>query len=69
VRGESPESVTYTGAAEPLSEVWIAVRASLRNVLEQVTLKDVACNTLPSVVRELSSEPNAWLPSASIPRR
>jgi Rrf2 family protein len=63
VRGESPETVTYTGAAEPLSEVWIAVRASLRNVLEQVTLKDVACNTLPSVVRELASEPNAWLPS------
>ena len=63
VRGEAPESVTYEGAAEPLREVWIAVRASLRNVLEQVTLRDVACGALPSVVRELARAPGAWLPS------
>jgi Rrf2 family protein len=63
VRGEAPETVTYQGAAEPLREVWIAVRASLRHVLEQVTLKDVACHALPLAVRELASEPGAWLPS------
>jgi Rrf2 family protein len=63
VRGEAPEAVVYQGAAEPLSEVWIAVRASLRRVLEQVTLQDVADNSLPSVVRELAAEPQAWLPS------
>jgi Rrf2 family protein len=63
VRGEAPEEVIYQGAAEPLSEVWIAVRASLRKVLEQVTLQDVAGNSLPSVVRELAAEPQAWLPS------
>jgi Rrf2 family protein len=69
VRGEAPETVRYQGASQPLSEVWVAVRASLRQVLEQVTLKDVADNALPAVVRELSAEPNAWLPSASVVRR
>jgi Rrf2 family protein len=63
VRGEAPESVTYEGSAEPLREVWIAVRASLRKVLEQVTLQDVVCNELPPVVHELAGEPNAWQPS------
>jgi len=63
VRGEAPETVIYHGASEPLSDVWIAVRASLRKVLEQVTLQDVVDNTLPSVVRELADEPDAWLPS------
>lgn len=63
VRGEAPETVRYQGAAEPLSEVWIAVRASLRNVLERVTLQDVAANRLPDVVRDLAAEPTAWQPS------
>src|SRR5438034_10156438 len=38
VRGERPEQVEYAGAAEALREVWIAVRGSLRAVLEEVTL-------------------------------
>ncbi|HEY0583311.1 MAG TPA: Rrf2 family transcriptional regulator [Chloroflexota bacterium] len=63
VRGERPEVVTYQGVAEPLRDVWIAVRASLRNVLEQVTLADVACNRLPPVVQELAADPQAWLPA------
>jgi len=63
VRGEPPEAVEYGGSAEPLREVWIAVRASLRKVLEQVTLRDVVCNELPPVVHELAAEPNAWQPS------
>ena len=63
VRGETPELVTYEGSAAPLREVWVAVRSSLRKVLEQVTLRDVAENSLPSVVHELAGEPNAWRPS------
>lgn len=63
VRGEAPELVSYEGSAEPLREVWIAVRASLRNVLERVTLRDVAQKALPSVVHELAAEPSAWEPS------
>ena len=63
VRGERPENVAYAGSAEPLREVWIALRASMRSVLEHVTLYDVAHNQLPPVVHELSAGAGAWLPS------
>jgi len=62
VRGVRPDSVTYPGAAEPLRDVWIAVRASLRSVLESVTLADVAAGELPAVVRDLVADPEAWAP-------
>ena len=59
VRGQRPESVAYEGAAERLSEVWIAVRSSLRAVLEVVTLADVATGKLPATVLALLDEPEA----------
>jgi Rrf2 family protein len=62
VRGVRPDAVEYQGAAEPLKEVWIAVRASLRSVLEAVTLADVASGELPEAVRELVADPEAWAP-------
>jgi Rrf2 family protein len=62
VRGTRSEELSYEGSAEPLREVWIAVRASLRNVLESVTLADVAARTLPASVALLTAEPDAWLP-------
>ena len=62
VRGVRPDAVTYQGAAEPLRDVWIAVRASLRSVLEAVTLADVASGELPDVVRELVADPESWAP-------
>ncbi|GDX33007.1 putative HTH-type transcriptional regulator [Actinomycetes bacterium] len=60
VRGQRPEDVTYEGAAEHLREVWIAVRASMRHLLENITLADVAANKLPAEVTGLLSEPGAW---------
>jgi Rrf2 family protein len=62
VRGERPESVTYSGAATALSEVWVAVRASLRAVLEQVSLRDLVDGQLPSPVVELTRRPDARMP-------
>ena len=62
VSGQRPETLDFKGTSEPLREVWIAVRASLRGVLEQVTLADVAAGELPDNVRALTSEPDAWLP-------
>ena len=62
VRGRRSEQLEYAGSAEPLREVWIAVRASLRNVLEAVTLADVARRELPSTVALLAAEPDAWQP-------
>ena len=38
VRDTSPASLAYVGPTEPLRTVWIAVRGSLRHVLEDVTL-------------------------------
>ena len=62
VRGVRSEQLSYRGSAEGLRDVWIAVRASLRGVLEQVTLADVARGDLPAHVRELASDPDAWAP-------
>ena len=62
VRGARPEAVEYQGAAEPLRDVWIAVRASLRRVLESVTLADVAHGELPASLDELVADPDAWRP-------
>lgn len=61
VRGEWPEAVEYGGAAAPLKEVWIAVRASLRTVLETVTLADLAEGSLPASVEKLTRDPEAWI--------
>ncbi len=60
VRGEPPESVAYTGAAEHLQTVWVAVRASLRSVLDALTLAVVAAGRLPQRVRTLTEQPDAW---------
>jgi Rrf2 family protein len=60
VRGERPERVAYAGAAEPLQRVWIAVRANLRDVVEHVTLADVAAGRLPAAVSRLADDPDAW---------
>jgi Rrf2 family protein len=62
VRGVRSEQVAYTGSAERLRDVWIAVRASLRAVLERVTLADVAQGRLPTSVEALARDPDAWEP-------
>src|SRR5215207_4275061 len=61
VRGGRPEDVAYVGAAVPLAQVWIAVRASLRNVVERVTLADIAAGRLPARVAKLAEDPVAWV--------
>lgn len=60
VRGLAPEDMTYPGAAEHLRDVWVATRAALRSVLEQVTVADVVSGRLPSATQELLAEPGAW---------
>jgi Rrf2 family protein len=60
VRGSRPEHLEYVGAAAPLQEVWIALRASERSILEGVSLAQVAGGTLPACVVELVANPAAW---------
>ena len=62
VRGLRPEQVEYAGTAAPFRDVWIAVRANLRAVLEVVTLADVAAGRLPDEVAAIAADPDAWLP-------
>jgi Rrf2 family protein len=61
VRGEPPERMAYEGSSENLQRVWIAVRASLRSVLDDLTLADVVAGRMPDHVRRLTEAPNAWL--------
>ena len=61
VRGERPENITYPGVAEPLQQVWIALRANERAVLETVTLADIVSGNLPDMVRHLTENPRAWV--------
>lgn len=60
VRDEAPEDLAYPGAAASLRDVWIALRASMRTVLESVTLADVTGGTLPAPVQKLLEDPAAW---------
>ena len=60
IHGDRPESTGYTGAASELQTIWIALRASMRAVLEAVTLTDLVEGRLPDRVRDLAREPDAW---------
>jgi Rrf2 family protein len=61
VRGVRPEHVEYSGAARHLQDVWIAVRANLRAVLEEVTIADLVDGKLPEAVIELTRDEDAWV--------
>jgi Rrf2 family protein len=60
VRGVRPSETDFRPPAEPLRDVWVAVRASLRAILEEVTLADIVRNELPSVVGDWTSRAGAW---------
>src|SRR3954471_10098572 len=65
VQSTPPEAIEYSGNSEHLRDVWVAVRASLRSVLEVVTLADLVSGELPPIVEEMTSAPAAWLPSTA----
>ncbi|WP_432987295.1 RrF2 family transcriptional regulator [Dactylosporangium sp. CA-233914] len=61
VRGQRPEELGYHGAAQALQDVWIALRANERLILETVTIEDVVTGELPERVRDLVADPRAWV--------
>lgn len=63
----SLRSIEYRGPAAELREVWKAVRASLRRVLDNVTLADLAASRLPDPVRALVAEYEADSPADERP--
>ena len=63
VRGERPEDLEYRGDAEPLRDVWAALRANIRQILESVTLADIVAGDLPAQVNDLvEGHPEVWEP-------
>jgi Rrf2 family protein len=60
VQGSRPEQLSYDGAASSLPDVWVALRASLRSVLEHVTLADIASGKLPPAVKERTRVKDSW---------
>ncbi|HET8621795.1 MAG TPA: Rrf2 family transcriptional regulator [Acidimicrobiales bacterium] len=60
VHGSPPEEVDYTGPAVPLRRVWVATRAALRSILEEVSVADIAEGTLPPSVESVLDVPDAW---------
>jgi Rrf2 family protein len=60
VHGLAPEDVSYEEGFAALQKVWVAVRASLRSVLESVTIADLAGGSLPERIEQLTAEPESW---------
>jgi Rrf2 family protein len=61
IQDQAPEQTKYPGNSERLSDVWIAVRASLRRVLERVTIADLRDGKIPDEVLELTRDEGAWV--------
>jgi Rrf2 family protein len=62
VRGHRPEQTSYSGTAEHLPTLWVAVRAAIRNVVDEVSLSDMLAGDLPEAVLALTKAPDAWQP-------
>jgi Rrf2 family protein len=60
VHGEPADELDYADDLRPLQEVWIALRANIREVLETVTLADLGSGELPEPVRGIASQPEVW---------
>ena len=46
----------YSGPTVALTDVWRALRASMRSVLEETTVADVANGTLPEHVAQMADD-------------
>jgi Rrf2 family protein len=62
VYGLRPESVEYDESSEVLQRVWIAARSALRDVFEQVSIRQLADGALPEGVMALTVDDDAWQP-------
>jgi len=62
VRGVRPEDTVYEGTAAHLQQLWVALRAAVRGVLDEVSLADLVRGRLPAWGRRLAAAPDAWHP-------
>ncbi len=61
VRGLKPTELEHPGAAEPLRDVWIALRANLRAIVDNTSIEDVASGRLPKAVQKLAADPKSHI--------
>ena len=62
VRGHRPEQTSYDGTAEHLPTLWVAVRAAVRSVVDEVSLAEIVSGDLPERIVALTKAPDAWQP-------
>jgi Rrf2 family protein len=60
VRDTRPENLEYEDPARGLTSAWVALRGSMRVVLESVTLASVLNEKFPPEVKALLDDPNSW---------
>ncbi|MEA5155786.1 Rrf2 family transcriptional regulator [Raineyella sp.] len=60
VRGLRPQDTEYRGATQHLPTLWVAVRASLRAVLDSTTLAQLASGHFNQLVTDLTTGGEAW---------
>lgn len=60
VHGHRPEELAYDGPAARMQDVWVAVRAALRAVLERTTIEQIVDGRLPAAVTDLAGDPRSW---------
>ncbi|QKJ20300.1 RrF2 family transcriptional regulator [Microbacterium hominis] len=61
VRGERPSELEYPVADAHLVTLWVALRASVRSVLDETSLEALATGSLPPQVRALADDPSSWV--------
>ncbi|WP_460866879.1 RrF2 family transcriptional regulator [Rhodococcus aerolatus] len=60
IHGHRPEAVDYGAPATHLRDVWVAVRASLRAIMEGTTIADVVAGELPPAVSGHTEQQRSW---------
>ena len=60
VHGHRPEGLAYAEPAARLQDVWVAVRAGLRAVLERTTIEQIVTGRLPKAVTSLAADSRSW---------
>jgi Rrf2 family protein len=60
VHGHRPEGLAYAEPAARLQDVWVAVRAGLRAVLERTTIEQIVTDRLPKAVTSLAKDSRSW---------
>lgn len=56
-----PEETAYPAGTVAMRQLWIALRTSIRDVLEVVTIADLAATELPEQIAKLTEDPADWI--------